>query len=49
MHRLLYRQGRTLDDARAAIGALATDRPEAAADVAMMNAFLAGSTRGIVR
>jgi UDP-N-acetylglucosamine acyltransferase len=49
MHRLLYRQGRTLDDARAAIDALAADMPEAAADVAMMNAFLAGATRGIVR
>jgi UDP-N-acetylglucosamine acyltransferase len=49
MHRLLYRQGRTLDDARTAIEALATEMPEAAADVALMNAFLAGAKRGIVR
>jgi UDP-N-acetylglucosamine acyltransferase len=49
MHRLLYRQGRTLDDARSAIEALATEMPEAAADVALMNAFLAGAKRGIVR
>ena len=49
MHRLLYRQGRTLDDARAAICALATEVPEAAADVALMSDFLAASTRGIAR
>jgi UDP-N-acetylglucosamine acyltransferase len=49
MHRLLYRQGRTLDDARTAIEGLATEMPEAAADVALMNAFLAGVKRGIVR
>ena len=49
MHRFIYRQGRTLDDARAAVDALATELPEAAADVAMMSAFLAGSTRGIAR
>ncbi len=49
MHRLLYRQGRTLEDARAAIDALAEATPEAAGDVATMSAFLAGSTRGIAR
>ncbi|KWT85201.1 MULTISPECIES: acyl-ACP--UDP-N-acetylglucosamine O-acyltransferase [unclassified Variovorax] len=49
MHRLLYRQGRTLDDARGVIEALATEMPDAAADVALMNAFLAGAARGIVR
>lgn len=49
MHKLLYREGRTLDDARAAIAALAQDRPEAAADVALMGAFLAGATRGVAR
>jgi UDP-N-acetylglucosamine acyltransferase len=49
MHRLLYRQGRTLEEARAAIRALATEVPEAAADVAAMDDFLAGATRGIVR
>ncbi|WP_213954288.1 acyl-ACP--UDP-N-acetylglucosamine O-acyltransferase [Variovorax sp. dw_954] len=49
MHRLLYRQGRTLDDARSAISALAAEVPEAAADVALMSDFLAASTRGIAR
>ncbi|MEO5736913.1 MAG: acyl-ACP--UDP-N-acetylglucosamine O-acyltransferase [Variovorax sp.] len=49
MHRLIYRQGRTLDDARGAVDALATELPEAAADVALMSGFLASSTRGIAR
>lgn len=49
MHRLLYRQGRTLDEARAEIAALGVQVPEAAADVALMSGFLAGATRGIVR
>lgn len=49
MHRLLYREGRTLDDARQAIDALARATPEAAGDVEMMSAFLASATRGIAR
>jgi UDP-N-acetylglucosamine acyltransferase len=49
MHRLLYRQGKTLADAREAIAALAQEAPEAAADVALMNEFLANATRGIAR
>ena len=49
MHRLLYRQGKTLEEARAAIEALAAEVPEAAADVDLMNAFLASATRGIAR
>ena len=51
MHKLLYRQNRTLDDARTAIEALATDTPEVAGDVALMLSFLAQTTaqRGIVR
>jgi UDP-N-acetylglucosamine acyltransferase len=49
MHRLLYRQGHTLEQARQAIEALGQTTPAAADDVAMMAAFLAGSTRGIVR
>ncbi len=49
MHKLLYRQGLTLDDARKAIDGLAQSTPEAAEDVALMSAFLANSTRGIVR
>ena len=49
MHRFIYRQGRTLEDARGAIEALSAELPEAAPDVAMMSGFLAGSTRGIAR
>lgn len=49
MHRLLYREGRTLDDARAAIAKLAETTPEAAPDVALMGDFLAAATRGIAR
>ena len=49
MHRLLYREGRTLDQARAAIEALAVAMPEAAADVALVSSFLAGAARGIAR
>ncbi len=49
MHRLLYRQGKTLEDASREIAALAADMPDAKADVEMMSAFLAGVTRGIVR
>ncbi len=49
MHKLLYRQNLTLEQARAAIADLAQALPEASADVAMMSAFLAASTRGIAR
>jgi len=49
MHRILYRQGLALDDARMAIQALAQTMPEAVDDVAMMVRFLAESSRGIVR
>lgn len=49
MHKLLYRQGLTLEDARKAIEALAAATPEAADDVTLMVGFLADSTRGIVR
>jgi UDP-N-acetylglucosamine acyltransferase len=49
MHKLLYREGRTLQDASAAIAALAQSTPEAAGEVALMSAFLAGATRGIAR
>lgn len=49
MHKLLYREGRTLEGARAAIAALAQSIPEAADDVALMGAFLAAATRGIAR
>lgn len=49
MHRLLYRQGLTLDAARAAMAELPSIHPEAAADIALMLAFLDGSTRGVAR
>jgi UDP-N-acetylglucosamine acyltransferase len=49
MHRLLYRQGLTFDDAREQIAALGVQTPQASADVVLMSAFLAQSTRGIAR
>ena len=49
MHKLLYRQGLTLEAARAGIDALASETPECAEDVAMMSRFLAAATRGIAR
>jgi UDP-N-acetylglucosamine acyltransferase len=49
MHKLLYRQGLTLEAARAAIEALAQETPEAGDDVALMSGFLTQATRGIVR
>ena len=49
MHKLLYRQGLTLQAALAALPVLAEKTPEAAADVALMQDFLQASTRGIAR
>jgi len=52
MHRLLYREGLTLEQARAAIAGLqhdAADAAEARADRALMLEFLAAAARGIVR
>src|SRR5437764_6797493 len=49
MHRLIYRSGKTLEQARADIQALAEATPEAKDDVELMLAFLAQSTRGIAR
>ena len=49
MHRLIYRQGKTLDEARMAILGLAATMPEAAADAALMDDFLATSASGIAR
>src|SRR5688572_11440534 len=46
MHKLLYREGRTLDSAREAIATMAQSAPEAAGEVALMSNFLAGATRG---
>jgi UDP-N-acetylglucosamine acyltransferase len=49
MHRLLYRDGLTLEQATSAIAALRGATPEGDADVQAMLGFLAASTRGIVR
>jgi len=49
MHKLIYRQGKTVDEARSAITALGAQLPQAAADVSLMDAFLATSTAGIAR
>ena len=49
MHRLLYRQGLTLEVARSAIAELPVQYPEAVDDIALLLAFVAGSTRGIAR
>lgn len=49
MHKLLYREGRTLEDAKAAIAQLAAEVPEAVADVQLMSDFLVRAERGIAR
>jgi UDP-N-acetylglucosamine acyltransferase len=49
MHRLLYRDGKTFEQAKEAIAALGVEQPQAAADVALMSGFLAEATRGIAR
>lgn len=49
MHRLLYREGLTLEQARGRIGELAAEAGDGSADVSLMLEFLAASTRGIVR
>ena len=49
IHRLMYRQGLTLDAARAAIADLPVAHPEATGDVALVLEFLANSRRGIAR
>ncbi|HEY9224803.1 MAG TPA: acyl-ACP--UDP-N-acetylglucosamine O-acyltransferase [Variovorax sp.] len=49
MHKLIYRQGKTVEEARAAIAALGAQEPEAAADATLMDTFLATSASGIAR
>ncbi len=51
MHKLLYRDGLTLEQASASIGALLNTHPEAEADIGLMGTFLSGTAphRGIVR
>ncbi len=49
MHKLLYRSGLTLEEARARIATLAAEMPAAAGDVALLGDFLAQARRGIAR
>ncbi len=49
MHRLLYRDGLTLEQARSAIEALRGTVEEGDADIALMLGFLSAAGRGIVR
>ncbi len=49
MHRLLYRDRLTLEQAKDALAALKGAVPDGDADIACMLAFLAASTRGIAR
>ncbi len=49
MHRLLFREGLSLEESRARIAALAGSDPGSTADVALMVDFLAAATRGIAR
>ena len=49
MHRALYRQGLTLEDACIAIAGLGGQHPDAKADVDQMLSFLKQAGRGIVR
>jgi UDP-N-acetylglucosamine acyltransferase len=49
MHKVLYREGRTLADAQVAIAGIAKETPDAAPDVQLMVAFLANAHRGIAR
>ena len=49
MHKLLYRQGLTLEQAIAAMDAVKAATPEAAQDVDFMQAFLATAANGITR
>lgn len=48
-HRLLYRQGLTLEAALQAMQQLPADHPEAAADIELLREFAASSRRGIAR
>ncbi len=49
MHKLLYRSGKTLEQARGDIAALSASAPLAQGDVDLMLGFLAQVTRGIAR
>lgn len=49
MHKLMYRDSLTLDQATQAVAALREQTPEAAEDVDVMLGFIASATRGLVR
>jgi UDP-N-acetylglucosamine acyltransferase len=49
MHRLLFREGLSLEESRARIAALAESEAGSTADIALMNDFLAAASRGIAR
>lgn len=49
IHRVLYREGRTLEAARAALPEIAQRWPQAQSDVQLVLDFLAASTRGLAR
>jgi UDP-N-acetylglucosamine acyltransferase len=49
MHKLLYRSGLTLEEARRSIGELHEQHPDASADIDAMLQFLARADRGLVR
>ena len=49
MHRLLYREDKTLADARRAIEQLPEESSEAAGDIVLMSEFLTNAERGIAR
>jgi UDP-N-acetylglucosamine acyltransferase len=49
MHKLMYRDSLTLEQATQAIAALREQTPEAAQDVDVMLGFIASATRGLVR
>jgi UDP-N-acetylglucosamine acyltransferase len=49
MHKLLYRQNLTLEQALAEIRALPQRWPECAEDIALIDTFIAGSSAGIAR
>lgn len=49
MHKLIYRQGKTLEEAMAGIKTLGENEPEVAIDAGLMQEFLATSASGIAR
>jgi UDP-N-acetylglucosamine acyltransferase len=49
MHKLLYRDGLTFEQAKTAVAELTSSAPDAAAQVALMSDFLAHAARGIAR